>query len=218
MGYRCEQTSFGFRPLHDAAGWRASPRYPGAAALPGETQLKALWWAAAITAGEVVARRLVPSRSAGWLTAYSLLGVAALIDRAPNVRREGGSAALWIGIPLSLIGYPLGCALLGHKPNTPPAESPALELMALACIVAPAEELTWGRLVEPRLGIPATGALFAAKHVIVDGRWRRIAGLALFWFGLGLVRSFSPKGAGALHVMANASGVVLGHLKHADRF
>jgi hypothetical protein len=123
-----------------------------------------------------------------------------------------------IGIPLALTGYPLGCTLLRHKPYQSPPGPLALDLVALAGVVAPAEELTWGRLVEPRLGIPVTAALFAAKHVVIDGKWRRAAGLALFWVGLGLVRSRSPKLALGLHVAANASGVLLGRLQGQDLF
>src|SRR5712692_3330365 len=40
-------------------------------------------------------------------------------------------------------------------------------------------------VVAPRLSILLSGALFAAKQVGIDGRWRRAAGLALFWVGLG---------------------------------
>jgi hypothetical protein len=125
---------------------------------------------------------------------------------------------MWIGIPLALAGYPLGCALLGHRPYQGPQDPAALELTALAGVVAPVEELTWGRLVEPRIGIPATAALFAAKHVVIDGKWRRVAGLGLFWVGLGLVRRRSPMLALGLHVAANASGVMLGHFTEEDRF
>jgi hypothetical protein len=152
------------------------------------------------------------------LTAYPLLAAAALRDRAPRTRRDGGSLALLIGVPLALVGYPLGCSLLGHKSTARPADSPALELVALAGVVAPVEELTWGRRVEPRLGIPITAALFAAKHVVIDGKWRRAAGLALFWVGLGLIRRRSPRMALGVHVAANASGVLLGHMKGRDQF
>ena len=50
------------------------------------------------------------------------------------------------------------------------------------------------------------------------GRWRRAAGLALFWAGLGLVRRRSPDLALGLHIAANASGVLLGHLSGEDSF
>jgi hypothetical protein len=40
----------------------------------------------------------------------------------------------------------------------------------------------------------------------------------VFWFGLGLVRRRSPKLALILHVTANASGVVAGHLVGRDSF
>lgn len=167
---------------------------------------------------EAVARALLPSRSRGWIAAYSVLGAAGVIDRVPMARRRGGWSALWVGIPLALAGYPLGCALLGHRPYQGPQDPRALELTALAGVVAPVEELTWGSLIEPRIGIPATAALFATKHVVIDGKWRRVGGLALFWVGLGLVRRRSPVLALGLHVAANASGVMLGHLTGEDRF
>ena len=47
---------------------------------------------------------------------------------------------------------------------------------------------------------------------------RRAAGLGLFWVGLGLVRKRSPLLALGVHVAANASGVMLGHLTGEDRF
>ena len=218
VGYRRPQTGEEFRTLHHAAGRCAAPSHAGAEALDRAKELKPLLWAVAITAAEAVARRLVPSRSGAWLTAYPLLAAAALSDRAPRTRPDRGSLALLIGIPLAVAGYPVGCAVLGHKSSVPPPDPLALELVAVAGVVAPVEELTWGRLVEPRLGIPITAALFAAKHVVVDGRWRRAAGLALFWIGLGLVRRRSPKLALGVHVVANASGVLLGHAKGQDSF
>lgn len=130
----------------------------------------------------------------------------------------GGWPPALAGLPLAAAGYPAGNALLRHKPSGPPREELSIELLALAGVVAPVEELTWGRLVEPGLGIPATAILFAAKHVVVDGRWRRAAGLALFWAGLGLVRRRSPGLALGLHVAANASGVLLGHITGEDSF
>jgi hypothetical protein len=141
-----------------------------------------------------------------------------LLEGAPRQRRDGGIAALWAGVPLAIAGYPAGNALLRHKPTGPPPEELLVELLALAGVVAPVEELTWGGLVEPRLGIPATAMLFAAKHVVVDGRWRRAAGLALFWTGLGLVRRRSPRLALGLHIAANTSGVLVGHFTGEDSF
>jgi hypothetical protein len=169
--------------------------------------------------GEAAARRLSPSRSRAWLAAYPLLGAAALAFHAPRkVHADRGSLALLIGVPLVLAGYPLGCALLRHQASGPPPDPLGLELVAVAGVVAPVEEITWGRLVEPRIGIPLTAALFAAKHVVIDGKWRRAAGLALFWVGLGLVRTRSTRLALALHIATNASGVALGHLRGQDSF
>jgi hypothetical protein len=51
-----------------------------------------------------------------------------------------------------------------------------------------------------------------------DVSWRRGLGLALFWTGLGLVRSRSPRLAVAAHVAAKASGVLLGHATGRDQF
>jgi hypothetical protein len=141
-----------------------------------------------------------------------------MVDLAPRSRRGGGWLALPVGVPLALTGYALGCELLGHKPYQPPPDPMALELVALAGVVAPVEELMWGRVIEPRLGIPVTATLFAAKHVVIDGKWRRAVGLALFWVGLGLVRSRSPRLALGLHMAANAAGVVLGHVTGRDSF
>jgi hypothetical protein len=117
-----------------------------------------------------------------------------------------------------MAGYPLGCALLAHRATRPPQDALNTELLALACVVAPAEELAWGGQVESRLGVLPTALLFAAKHVAIDGLWRRALGLALFWAGLGMVRRRSPVLAFGVHVAANAGGVVLGHATSRDRF
>lgn len=141
-----------------------------------------------------------------------------MLDRGTSLPIRGGRWALWLGVPLALVGYPVGCALLGHRPYQPPPDSADLEMTALVGVVAPVEELAWGQRVEPRLGIPITAALFAMKHAVIDGKWRRVGGLALFWIGLALVRRRSPKLALGLHVTANASGVVLGHITNRDSF
>ena len=60
--------------------------------------------------------------------------------------------------------------------------------------------------------------LFAAKHVVIDGRWRRFLGLALFWLGLGALRRRSRALALGVHVACNGGGVVLGHITQQDRF
>ncbi len=173
---------------------------------------------AGVTAAEAVARRSLRSRSAAWLIVYPLLATAALLDDPPPTRRTGSRSGWWLGVPLALAGYPLGCALFGHKPYQAPADTVVLELAALAGAVAPAEEIVWGKSVERRLGLGTTAALFAAKHVVIDGRWRRAGGLFLFWVGLGLVRRRAAMLALGLHMSANASGVALGHMTGRDRF
>ena len=142
-----------------------------------------------VTAAEAAARRSLRSRSAAWLVVYPLLAAGAVLDEAPPTRRGGSRSGWWLGVPLALAGA-----------------------------VAPAEEIVWGRAVERSLGIGTTAALFATKHVVIDGRWRRAGGLFLFWVGLGLVRRRSPMLALGLHVSANASGVVLGHMTGRDLF
>ena len=171
-----------------------------------------------MTAAEAAARRSLRSRSAAWLIVYPLLATAALLADTPDRRRGDSRSGWWLGVPLALAGYPLGCALLGHKPYQAPPDPAALELAALAAVVAPAEEVVWGRKVERRLGIGPTAVLFAAKHIVIDGRWRRGGGLFVFWLGLGLVRRRSSMLALGLHMTANASGVLLGHMTGRDSF
>jgi membrane protease YdiL (CAAX protease family) len=115
-------------------------------------------------------------------------------------------------------GYQVGRLLLGDHPTDPPPEALWLETLALAAVVAPAEEIVWGALVQPALGVTATSALFAAKHVAVDGRWRRSLGLALFGLGLGFLRRRSPRLALLVHMGCNAAGVALGHATGRDQF
>ena len=172
----------------------------------------------AVTAAEAAARSRLRSRARAWLAAYAVVATVAAAA-APRLRRRRRlPGALWVGIPLVLGGYQAGRALAGDRTSGPPPEPAGLELVALAAVVAPAEELAWGGQVEPRLGVVATAGLFALKHVIVDGRRRRAPGLALFWLGLGLVRSRSPRLALALHVAVNAGGVLLGHATGRDSF
>jgi membrane protease YdiL (CAAX protease family) len=186
----------------------------------------ALGWAAAVTATEAIARRSIPSRSRAWLVSYSALGAAASVTLLARPRalptgterRGKGRARLVAGLVLSGIGYQLGRKALGDRPTDPPSEPAWLEMAALAGVVAPVEEVVWGALVQPGAGVVATSALFAAKHPLIDGRWRRTLGLGLFGLGLGLLRRRSGKLALLVHVGCNAGGVALGHLTGRDQF
>jgi membrane protease YdiL (CAAX protease family) len=183
-------------------------------------------WAAVVTATEAIARHRIPSRSRAWLVAYSALGAAAgaaLLARPralpPETKRRGrGRAGVLPGLLLSGIGYQLGRRALGDRPTGPPPEPLWLETAALAGVVAPVEEVVWGALVQPGAGVAATSALFAAKHPLIDGRWRRTLGLGLFGLGLGLLRRRSRKVALLVHVGCNAGGVALGHFTGRDQF
>jgi hypothetical protein len=75
-----------------------------------------------------------------------------------------------------------------------------LETAALARVVAPVEEGISGALVQPQAGVAATSVLFAAKHVAIDRRWRRLLGLALFGLGPATreVVNSRPRGPGIL--------------------
>jgi membrane protease YdiL (CAAX protease family) len=183
----------------------------------------ALGWAAAVTATEALARRLIPSRSRAWLIAYSTLGAAggaALVARRGRVGkpRRRDRAPVIAGLALAAGGYQLGRAALGDRPIGPPLESLWLETAALAGVVAPAEEIIWGGLVQPAVGVVPATVLFAVKHGVVDGRWRRTLGLGLFGLGLGLVRRRSRALALGVHIACNAGGVLLGHLTGRDQF
>jgi len=114
-------------------------------------------------------------------------------------------------------GYSVGRALLGDRSPGPPPDPLDEEVAALG-VVALAEELSWGAIVERDLGSPLTSVLFAAKHLAIDGRVRRAAGLILFWLGLGVIRRRSSNAAALAHVALNVVGVALGHLTRQDRF
>jgi len=118
---------------------------------------------------------------------------------------------------LATLGYPLGRRLLGDRMAARPPQNLALELVALE-VVAATEELTWGAIVEPEIGPAATATLFAVKHILIDGRWRRGAGLFAFWMGLAAQRRRWPVIAVLVHGALNAAGVVQGHLTGRDRF
>lgn len=175
-------------------------------------------WFAAIVLGERTTRRWFASRSSAWLVSYLALGSVALL--AGVAWPPGGTfnIATLAGLALAVVGYPLGRFLTADRTGAPPREPVRRELTILGLIVAPAEELIWGAIVEPVAGIPATATLFAVKHPLVDGRWRRCFGLFLFWLGLGLVRAWSWPAALALHVGVNAAGVLVGHRFGHDQF
>jgi hypothetical protein len=167
---------------------------------------------------ERLGHKLTGSRAKGWIGSYLILGLVALAV-GPQISTSGiFDWRVLVGVALALGGYRVGRLILGDRPDRPPSESRNLELVALAGVVAPVEELLWGAVVGPELGIPATAALFAVKHPLVDGRWRRVLGLLLFWIGLSLVRAYSWPLALALHIGANAGGVLIGHRQNLDQF
>src|ERR1700730_12650348 len=112
---------------------------------------------------------------------------------------------------------PAGPPLVSDRGFARPPQNLALELAALE-VVAVTEELTWGAIVEPELGPAATAALFGAKHVVIDGRWRRGLGLYAFWMGLAAQRRRWPVAAMLVHAALNGAGVVQGHVSGRDRF
>ena len=175
----------------------------------------AIGWAGLITSAEWLARRALRSRSQAWLLAYGALGGLAWLSGARPRARTGRFSVP--GVTLATIGYPLGRRVLGDRPSASPAEGFALELVAID-VVAITEELTWGAIVEPALGPAVTATLFASKHVLIDGRWRRGAGLFAFWMGLSAQRRRWPAAALVLHGVLNAAGVVQGHVSGRDRF
>ena len=175
----------------------------------------AIAWAGLITGAERWARRRLRGRSQAWLLAYgALAGVALLGGTRLGPRSRGLSLR---GLSLAAIGYPLGQRLMGDDRSDAPPQQLALELMALE-VVAVTEELTWGAIVEPALGPAATATLFAARHVVVDGRWRRGLGLFAFWMGLAMQRRRWPAATLLVHAMLNAAGVIQGHVTGRDRF
>ena len=176
---------------------------------------RGIGWAGLITGAEWLARRPPRSRSQAWLLAYGVLGGLALFSGARLAPRAGGLSLP--GLTLATIGYPLGRWLLRDRTSARPPQDLVLELAALE-VVAVTEELTWGAIVEPELGPAATAAFFAAKHVMIDGRWQRGLGLVAFWMGLAAQRRRWPAAALLMHAALNAAGVVQGHVSGRDRF
>jgi hypothetical protein len=122
------------------------------------------------------------------------------------------------GAGLALAGYPLGRALVGSRSIRRPPDGLATELVVLGLLLPLVEERIWGALVEPAARPLATSLLFAAKHPLVDRRWDRVPGLALWWWGLAQVRQRSPLAALVLHGAVNAGGVLVGHATGRDQF
>jgi hypothetical protein len=125
VGKRRVAAGVAVRAIHSCTYWRAATRHSGSA--PGGTAkpLRAVAWAAGITAVEAVARRRVASRAQAWLIAYGGLAAAAVIlgTRRRRMRARGSAAGLLVGIPLAVFGYPLGLELLGSRPMNPPTRS-----------------------------------------------------------------------------------------------
>jgi hypothetical protein len=179
--------------------------------------LEPLLWTLAIGGTEWCWRQRVSSRAVAWRgTAVMLLPVALLAPR-PRVQRRGGARASLVGVCVAVFGYPLGRVLLADRCRAHPSDTLRDELVGLG-LLALAEELIRGGQVEPVLGSLVTAGLFATKHALIDGRWRRVGGLGLFSLGLALVRRHSPAGAILVHVGANATVVVLGHWSGRDQF
>lgn len=177
----------------------------------------AVAWGCAVVAAEALARGVVRSRSAAWIASYGVLWMVAGRRRPPRTGADG-RAGTAVGVALSLVGYPLGRRVLGDAPSGPPPDPLLLELAALGVLVPAVEEAIWGARVEPEIGLAGTAALFAAKHVALDRRWRRALGLGAFWIGLGLLRRRQPGVAAGVHHACNAGAVLLGHATGRDRF
>jgi hypothetical protein len=176
-------------------------------------------WALAIGFAEWFWRQRTSSRAQAWRTTALVLLAMALLARSPQrlARRGGSRATLIAGACFAVFGYPLGRAVLRDRSAAPPQDTLDADLIGLG-LLAVAEESIWGARVEPALGPWLTAVLFAIKHPLIDGRWRRVLGLGLFWIGLALVRRRSPEAATLLHVGANVSGVLVGHWSGRDQF
>jgi hypothetical protein len=180
---------------------------------------EAVAWAGVVTVAERSLRGVASSRSMALLTAYVPLGLAATArGRGRGAGRAGTRGGAVGGLVLAFGGYQAGRWLLDDAPDREPPDAFVSELVTLGVVVPLAEEAIWGSRVEPRFGVAATAAAFALKHPVVDRRWRRTLGLALFWTGLGLIRRRTRAGAALAHVVANSGAVVLGHATRRDRF
>lgn len=182
--------------------------------------LAALCWASLITATEGMWRWCMASRARAWqLTALSLLIATTRPDSHPlrQPRRGRQRWTVVLGLLLSVAGYPFGRLVANDHARVAPRDSLLDDLLALT-LLAMAEERAWAGHVATELGPIATAILFAIKHPLLDHRWRRVLGLALFWIGLSLVRQRSPRQALHLHLAINVLGVLLGHASQRDQF
>jgi hypothetical protein len=174
-------------------------------------------WTLAVTGAEWWWRRRFRSRARAWRATALVLLPAGLFAARRRQPVRGRRASRVAGFFVALLGYPLGRTLLADRSRSRPPDGLCSELLGLGLLTV-AEELVWGRQVELVIGTPVTAVLFALKHAFIDGRWRRVLGLALFWLGLAVVRWQSPRVALLAHLAANGSGVVVGHWLDRDQF
>ncbi len=118
---------------------------------------------------ERLGKKLTGSRAKGWIGSYLLIGLAALALGPESPTHSALDWRVAVGVALALGGYQVGRLVLGDRPDRPPSESKTLELVALAGVVAPVEELLWGAVVGPEIGFLATAGFFASQASL--GRW-----------------------------------------------
>lgn len=182
--------------------------------------------AAAIAAvailGERAARTRV-SRSTAWLIVHPLtllLAVLLLDFHVPSTPHAGA----WTVAALGVVGAAAAYAVLrwafrdtARRPlgTDYPA---AREGLALVVVLPAVEQMLWGWALAPALGTVTVALLFAIKHPVSDGNWRRVPALSGFWLGISAVRTVDPFLAIASHMCLNAVAFAKTVVNRRDEF
>lgn len=169
--------------------------------------LLALILASLAILGERVARQHV-SRSTAWLTVHPAVFVVASLVlglHVPASSLTGSWMLAVVGAAAAGVSYEGLRWLCAGRSRRPLAESYPLkrEGLALVVVLPVVEQMLWGWILTPALGTLVVAALFAIKHPLSDGNWRRSPALVGFWLGMSLVRSVNPFLAIVIHMLLN---------------
>ena len=157
--------------------------------------------------GEAVMRRRY-SRSVSWLTIHpSVLFMSFLIVdvKVPTTDGETSISGVVLGILVAGLSYQLLRYLFKDRFRRDLEDGyPKIrEGIALVFVLPVVEQIFWGWVVGPGLGVVVTAMLFGVKHPISDGNWRRVPALFGFWLGISMVINVNPLVGIPVHCLMN---------------
>ena len=158
-------------------------------------------------AGESVMRRRF-SRSVTWLTVHPsvlLLSYFILDVKVPLTDGKISFPGVLLGILVAGLSYQLLRYLFNDRFRRDLADGyPKIkEGIALVIVLPVVEQIFWGWIVGPVLGVIVTALLFGVKHPISDGNWRRLPALFGFWVGISMIIGVNPFVAIPVHCLMN---------------